>query len=108
MKQPIAISASLLGLGALAFCATAFAQRSTDQVSHYVAADGTRVTVTSGQPPSRSYGPKPSFDQLDTNHDGIIDRNEAEAYIPLLNDFDNLAHHVRGISPRAYARWDQR
>lgn len=79
-----------------------------DQVSHFTAADGTRVTVTSGQPVDRSYGPKPAFEQLDVNHDGVITREEAEAYLPLFNDFDNLAHHVPGISKRAYARWDQR
>ena len=107
MKPTISIPA-LLAFGALAFCSTAFAQRSTAQVTNYTDADGTRVTVTSGQPASRSYGPKPSFAQLDTNRDGVIDRNEAKAYIPLYNDFDNLAHHVRGITPRAYARWDQR
>ena len=95
-------------IAALAVAGSALAQRSQDQVTEFTAADGTRVTLTSGQPHDRSYGPKPAFEQLDVNRDGIIDRNEAEAYIPLLNDFDNLAHHVRGISRQAYARWDQR
>lgn len=94
-------------LAALAVCGSALAQRSQDQVTQFTSTDGTRVTLTSGQPRDRSYGPKPAFEQLDANRDGIIDRNEAEAYLPLFNDFDNLAHHVRGISRQAYARWDQ-
>lgn len=86
--------------------ASAWAIGDEDQVKHYTANDGTQVTVVSGQPEPRSYGPKPSFEQLDANHDGGISRAEAAAFIPLLNDFDNLAHHVEKISANAYARWD--
>jgi hypothetical protein len=92
---------SIFGVGA------AFAQASgQDKVSTYTAADGTQVTLTSGQPHDRSYGPKPPFEQLDTDHDGIITRNEAQAYMPLLNDYDNLVHHVKGVTPAMYAHWD--
>ena len=101
-------SATLLAASLFAIAATASAQGAQDRVSTYTAADGTQVTVTSGQPAPRSYGPRPPFEQLDTNHDGGISREEASAYMPLYNDFDNLAHHVPGISRRAYARWDQR
>jgi len=86
--------------------ATAFAQKTEDQVTTYTASDGTKVTLTSGQPKDHSYGPKPSFEQLDTDRDGIISRNEAQAYMPLLNDYDNLVHHVKGITPAMYAHWD--
>jgi hypothetical protein len=100
---PVLITGLLAATGA-----SAQAARQGDQVTHFTAADGTQVTVTSGQPVDRSYGPRPAFEQLDVNHDGVITREEAEAYLPLFNDFDNLAHHVPGISKRAYARWDQR
>jgi hypothetical protein len=106
MFQSIAKATLIAGMAGL--CATAIAQSGNDRVSQFTRGDGTQVTVVSGQPQSRPYGPKPSFDQLDVNRDGIIDRSEAEAYLPLFNDFDNLAHHVRGISRRAYERWDQR
>jgi hypothetical protein len=108
MKYRMTIPTLLIAGAALAAASAASAQSGNDQVTRFTAADGTQVTVTSGQPPAKSYGPRPSFEQLDTNRDGTITRDEAEAYIPLLNDFDNLAHHVPGISRRAYARWDQR
>jgi hypothetical protein len=106
MKTRTAIT-TLLGVAAFcAACATAMAEPDQDKVTHFTTDNGTQVTVVSGQPPHRSYGPKPAFDQLDTNHDGGISRDEAAAFIPLLNDFDNLAHHVERISKRTYDRWD--
>jgi len=95
--------------GLLMLCAAASAQTgSQDQVTRYTQRDGTQVTLVSGQPHDPSYGPKPAFAQLDRNHDGFIDRSEAEAYIPLINDFDHLAFHTTRISQQSYAHWDYR
>jgi len=80
----------------------------SEHASTHTASDGTQVTVVSGQPQPRSYGPKPAFEQLDTNRDGFIDRGEAEAFVPASNDFDHLAFHTTRISRRAYDRWDYR
>jgi hypothetical protein len=102
-------TAALLAAGSLfAFCTAAMAQTQTDKdkVTHYTAQDGTQVTLTSGQPKPRSYGPKPAFEALDTDHDGIISRAEAQAYMPLFNDYDDLVHHTKGITKGMYARWD--
>ena len=88
--------------------ATNKSQGDRDHVLRYIGNDGQLVTVVSGQPHDPTPQPKPSFEQLDANHDGIITRDEAQAYLPLYNDYDNLVHHVAGITPHMYARWDQR
>ncbi len=88
--------------------ATSTPQGEHDHVVRYIGADGQLVTVVSGQPHYPSPPPKPPFEQLDVNHDGIITREEAEAYLPLYNDYDNLVHHVPGVTRRMYAHWDQR
>lgn len=98
-KRMTAIMAS----AALFFSVGAAAQK--DSVRHYVDAQGNEVTVHTGQPGPDNYGPRPSFAQLDRNHDGFVTREEAEAYPPLLNDFDYLTHGDR-ISAAQYARWN--
>ena len=97
-------------LSALSFSAAAQGSpQGGDSVRHFVDAQGREVTLTSGQPDPDRYGPRPSFEQLDRNHDGVITRDEAEAYIPLLNDFDNVSFpHGARISRAEYASWDQR
>jgi hypothetical protein len=93
-----------------AFCAAmtvaASATAQTESVQHYVDAQGHDVTVTSGQPAPPHYGPRPSFEQLDRNHDGRITRDEAEMFTPLANDFDYLTHGGSAITAQQYARWD--
>lgn len=93
---------TLLATGALLASGGAYAQ---DQTVHFTEANGTRVTLTSGQPAPDHYGPPPAFATLDANHNGRITREEANAYPPLLNDFDYIAHHANSISMAQYARW---
>lgn len=93
---------------ALAFAAAAFVSagvQAQDSSTQFTAQDGTIVTVHSGQPAPASYGAPPSFAQLDTNHDGSISRQEAEGYIPLLNDYDYLSPHSDKISRKQYETW---
>lgn len=79
--------------------------RAQDKVTHFTAGDGTKVTLTTGQPAPDHYGPAPNFGQLDSNHDGYISREEAEAYLPLFNDFDFPAQHANQISKQQYEFW---
>lgn len=88
-----------------AICASAQAQVTSEQRS--VDQNGDQTVVRTSQPPATNYGPRPSFEQLDRNHDGFVTRDEAEAFTPLLNDFDNVTHGDR-ISRGQYARWDYR
>jgi hypothetical protein len=97
MKTQLLFAATLL-----AFAGGALAQ---EQVTQFTDRDGKQVTLHSGQPQATRYGPAPDFGQLDTNHDGALTRDEAEAFLPLFNDFDHLAHHVDRISKRQYENW---
>jgi hypothetical protein len=65
-----------------------------------------QVTVQSVGTPAPQYGPKPSFDSLDTNHDGFISESEAEAYPLLANDYLHVARKgSRGVTRAEYDRW---
>ncbi|MEO8804121.1 MAG: hypothetical protein ABI304_01930 [Rudaea sp.] len=90
-----------------AFLAFAGLAQAQDQVTHFTSSDGTQVTLTSGQPPADNVGPAPPFAQLDTNHDGWISRDEAAAYLPLLNDYDYIAHHANRISKSQFEHWNR-
>jgi hypothetical protein len=94
--------ALFVAVGAVGMAGSTLAQ---DHVDHYTSADGRQVTLTSGQPAPTRYGPAPDFGQLDANRDGSISREEAEAFTPLFNDFDHLAHHAERISQRQYTNW---
>ncbi|HEY8011942.1 MAG TPA: hypothetical protein VIE67_13195 [Rudaea sp.] len=99
----VAVS-TLLALG---FAAGAQAQQKTGE-THFTDAQGREVTAYSTHPAHEAFGPKPSFAQLDANHDGVISRAEAEAYPPLANDFDYVAGRGEKITARQYAKWDAR
>ncbi|HET9836404.1 MAG TPA: hypothetical protein VFP88_08700 [Rhodanobacteraceae bacterium] len=67
---------------------------------------GATVTVNYGMPAPTQYGPKPPFAQLDTSHDGRISQAEAQAYLPLVNDWIHVAHHADSISKAQYQAWN--
>lgn len=69
-------------------------------------AQGATVTVNYGMPAPTDYGPKPPFSQLDANHDGRISQSEAQAYLPLVNDWLHVAHHASSISKAQYDAWN--
>ncbi|WP_395681013.1 hypothetical protein [Dokdonella sp.] len=97
MSRYIATIAALLLASA-----TAQAQ---DQSTTYQTPRG-EVTVNSGQPQPRDYGPAPSFAQLDRNGNGYIGSDQADAYPPLANDFIHADGNRDGrISRAEYERW---
>ena len=91
-----------LTLGLFAIASAASAQDHTMQQTDR---QGNTTTIRSGQPAPVNYGPAPSYDQLDPDRDGIITREEAATYPPLLNDFDFIAHHANTITRKQYERW---
>ena len=93
---------------ASALLATASAAYAQDTVHHYTNADGRELIVHTGMPAPDRYGAKPSFAELDRDHDGSISREEAEAFLPLANDFDFVSGYATRISSRQYAQWDYR
>lgn len=69
---------------------------------------GGTLTVNSGMPAQvQNYGPPPSFQQLDTNHDGRISEDEAAAYPPLDSDFLYASGQAKTISRAQYQKWVQ-
>jgi hypothetical protein len=98
-------------LSTLIVCASLLAAatglKAQDNTTRFTAQDGSQVTLTSGQPAPGHYGPAPTFEQLDTDHDGSISREEASVYLPLFNDFDHLAHHTDRISKHQFDNWNR-
>ncbi|WHZ18784.1 MAG: hypothetical protein OJF55_000933 [Rhodanobacteraceae bacterium] len=69
---------------------------------------GGTLTVNAGMPAHvQSYGPPPSFQSLDTNHDGRISESEAQAYPPLDSDFLYASGGGNSISRAQYEKWVQ-
>jgi hypothetical protein len=70
--------------------------------------NGGTLTVNSGMPANvQNYGPPPSFQSLDTNHDGRISQDEAAAYPPLDSDFLYASGQAKTISRTQYTKWVQ-
>src|SRR6185437_10864786 len=70
--------------------------------------NGGTLTVNSGMPAQvQNYGPPPSFQSLDANHDGRISQDEAAAYPPLDSDFLYASGQAKTISRAQYQKWVQ-
>jgi hypothetical protein len=75
-------------------------------VAHENDGAGNTLTIRSVQAPATPDAPRPSFNSLDTNHDGVISESEAEAYVPLANDYLHLFRKgSRGVTRSEYDHW---
>lgn len=80
-------------------------QPGTETTATYRLQDGT-LTVRAGMPAQvKDYGPPPAFSALDSNHDGRISEDEAEAYPPLDSDFLYASGGAKTISASQYQKW---
>ena len=85
-------------------------QQGTQSSASYPLPDsnGGTLTVNSGMAANvQNYGPPPSFQSLDTNHDGRISEDEAAAYPPLDSDFLYASGQAKTISRAQYQKWVQ-
>jgi hypothetical protein len=85
-------------------------QQGTQSSASYPLPDsnGGTLTVNSGMPAEvHNYGPPPSFQELDANHDGRISEDEASAYPPLDSDFLFTSNQGKTISRAQYQTWAQ-
>lgn len=77
----------------------------TESTATYPIQNGT-LTVNAGMPAQvKQYGPPPSFATLDTNNDGRISKDEAQAYPPLDSDFLYASGQQASISRSRYETW---
>jgi hypothetical protein len=90
---------------ALLFSIGAAAQTTDQSSATYPTPEGS-LTVTTGQPGPRSYGPPPSFAQL-SGGKAYISQSDADAgYDLLANDFIHADDNRDGrISQAEYDRW---
>lgn len=80
-------------------------QPGTETTATYRLQDGT-LTVRAGMPAQvHDYGPPPAFSALDSNHDGRISEDEAQAYPPLDSDFLYASGEAKAITASQYQKW---
>lgn len=80
-------------------------QPGTETTATYRLENGT-LTVRAGMPAQvHDYGPPPAFSALDSNHDGRISEDEAQAYPPLDSDFLYASGGAKTISASQYQKW---
>lgn len=80
-------------------------QPGTETTAAYRLENGT-LTVRAGMPAQvKDYGPPPAFSALDSNHDGRISEDEAQAYPPLDGDFLYASGGAKTISASQYQKW---
>jgi hypothetical protein len=93
----------IAALATAALCATAAHAQDTRSAT-YQTAQG-ELTVTSGQPAPRDFGPPPAFEQL-AGGASHIREDAAAGYAPLANDFIHADANRDGrISRAEYTRW---
>ena len=64
----------------------------------------TSIYAATGDSSVRKMEKHPAFSRLDTNHDGYIDKNEANADKSLATSFDHLAASGK-LDKKAYNAW---
>ncbi|CAG5079578.1 EF-hand domain-containing protein [Parvicella tangerina] len=77
-------SLALLSLGIFMFGCSSNKKTTSDQQS-----------LSSQKPQREQRGGSPSFTQLDTNNDGVVDKDEAEG--PIRNDFSKIDANGDGL-----------
>lgn len=118
-----AVALALMGGAAIATAQTATTQgappaapaenssqfiQGTESTATYPLPDsnGGTLTVHAGMSAQvKEYGPPPPFTSLDTNHDGRISEQEAEAYPPLDSDFLFASQQGKSITKAQYQAW---
>jgi hypothetical protein len=97
------IRTTTLCLVLAAACGTAAAQESEKRWTNR---QGDEVTLRSGQPAMKDFGPPPDFSTLDRNGDGTIDVAESNGYAMLHIDYEFADHNRdKRVSQREYERW---
>ena len=86
--------------------AAASSVASADGEKRWTNNQGDEVTLRSGQPAMKDFGPPPDFATLDRNGDGVIDVGESNGYAMLHIDYEFADHNRdKRVSQREYDKW---